>query len=74
MTLGDCPPPKATYVADGTGRDTYIRRDPVEQQSSSCLRVDASCPGRAIPLHALTRPPRRAPLLTTPEELKQGIL
>jgi len=30
MTLGDQPPPFAKYNADGTGRDTYIRRDPVE--------------------------------------------
>jgi len=30
-----CPPPKPSYHADGTGRDTYIRRDPVEQHGKA---------------------------------------
>lgn len=32
MPYHDEPPPKALYHSDGTGRDTYIRRDPVEQR------------------------------------------
>lgn len=35
-----CPPPKPTYVADGTGRDTYIRRDPVEQHGKHLYKED----------------------------------
>ena len=30
MVISDHAPPFAKYNADGTGRDTYIRRDPVE--------------------------------------------
>lgn len=37
--FGD-PPPKPTYVADGTGRDTYIRRDPVEQHGKHLYKAE----------------------------------
>lgn len=35
-----CPPPKPTYHSDGTGRDTYIRRDPVEQHGKHLYKEE----------------------------------
>jgi len=38
--VGGAPPPKPTYLADGTGRDTYIRRDPVEQHGKQNYKAE----------------------------------
>ena len=40
MTGGGAPPPKPTYLSDGTGRDTYIRRDPVEQHGKHLYKAE----------------------------------
>ncbi|KAL1526977.1 hypothetical protein AB1Y20_015666 [Prymnesium parvum] len=36
--MGTMLPPKPTYVADGSGRDTYIRRDPQEQHGKNLYK------------------------------------
>lgn len=33
-------PPKPTYISDGTGRDTYIRRDPQEQYGKQLYKSE----------------------------------
>ena len=61
---GDLVPPKPTYDADGSGRDTYIRRDPVECYGKQNYKANPRIPTRFGARRAPAALPRPAPKLT----------
>ena len=62
---GEHAPPHAKYSADGTGRDTYIRRDPVECFGKTLYKSEPRIPTR----FGVCPPPSTAALARRPSSV-----